>query len=265
MSWLDLLYFSKGERTGLIVLLTVVVIAVTILFVTRKTEPADNRQVNDASNNRNVTEQLAPADTASSEKGTSSEKGASSEQPVAGKTTVASTAGTAVQKAPSSQNTRESTPQRVNRMTSYSQPSYTRQEKFEEGTVVELNTADTTTLKKVPGIGSAFARRIVNYRAILGGYHTVIQLGEVYGIDEERYQALHLWFTADPSHVKKLQVNTIQQDSLQRHPYISYAQARAIMQQRRQKGKLTGWENLQLLNEFTESDITRLQPYLSFD
>ena len=260
MKWLDFFYFSKGERTGLIVLLTVVVIAVTIKFVSQRKDTMENRLMNEASNNRNVTEVLMPKDSISVEK-------SASEQPVtvAEKKTITSAVGTAGQKASSPQNTRESTPERVSRMTSYSQPNYTRQEKFTEGTVVELNTADTTTLKKVPGIGSAFAKRIVNYRAILGGYHTVDQLSEVYGIDEERFQALQPWFTVDPSHVKKLPINTIPQDSLQRHPYINYAQARAIMQLRRQKGRLTGWENLQLLNEFTESDKTRLQPYLSFD
>ena len=258
MSWLDFFYFSKGERTGLIVLLTVVVIAVTVLFINNKSGPAEKRQMNEETDNRIVTEQLASKDSTSSEKGVS-------ELPVTVQKTVTPKVETAQQKASSTQKARESIPERVNRMTSYSQPAYTRVEKFAEGTIVELNTADTTTLKKVPGIGSAFAKRIVNYRTILGGYYAVNQLSEVYGIDEERYQALHTWFTADPSLVKKLPINTIPQDSLQRHPYVSYAQARAIMQLRRQKGKLAGWENLQLLNEFTESDRTRLQPYFLFE
>ncbi|MDR0347890.1 MAG: helix-hairpin-helix domain-containing protein [Tannerella sp.] len=160
---------------------------------------------------------------------------------------------------------KESVSERVKRLTSSSRPSYPRVEKFREGTVVELNTADTTMLKKVPGIGSAFAKRIVNYRNILGGYYSVIQLSEVYGIDEEKYNALAPWFSADPSLISRLDVNKFSQDSLRRHPYINYSQAKVIVQLRRLKGKLTGWENLLLLSEFAEVDRIRLQHYLSFE
>ena len=71
---------------------------------------------------------------------------------------------------------------RLPRQNSYKQAS----NKFPAGTVIELNQADTLTLKKIPGIGSTFARRIVGYRELLGGFYTVHQLAEVYGIDEER-------------------------------------------------------------------------------
>ena len=54
-----------------------------------------------------------------------------------------------------------------------------RQEKFPEGIRVELNTADTATLKKIPGIGSYYARRIVDYRNRLGGFVSVAQLKEM--------------------------------------------------------------------------------------
>lgn len=54
-------------------------------------------------------------------------------------------------------------------------------------------------------------------------------------------------------------------NDLQKHPYINYRQARIIGQLRKQKGKLTGWENFQLLEEFTDADRERLTPYLSFE
>jgi competence ComEA-like helix-hairpin-helix protein len=76
---------------------------------------------------------------------------------------------------------------------------FPRTEKYPPGTVVDLNTADTTVLKKVPGIGSVYARRIVACRNRLGNFHTIAQLREVYGMDEERYQTLEKWFYIDPS------------------------------------------------------------------
>ena len=266
MIWHDLFYFAKGERSGLIVFLSIVVIAVTILFLTTFQPVSQETQGQDTAAH-DTASALTSNDTARSEK----EISTAGQTPTATTKIVSPGSGSPATANTTSSNTatagtkRESVPERVNRLTSYSQPAYTRTEKFTEGTTVELNTADTTTLKKVPGIGSAFAKRIVNYRTILRGYYSVTQLSEVYGIDEERYSALQHWFTADPALIQKIEINTISQDSLQRHPYISYAQARVIIQLRRQKGKLTGWENLQLLNEFTDNDQTRLQPYLSFE
>ena len=275
MFWRDFFYFSKGERTGLIVLLSILVIAITLLYITNRPEPADSQ----TSNIQNTPQETSTTNATSSGQTINSAETAASKgaTPLSTTSSVAksssstaktphSTASSAGKTNPAtSTKNRETVSERVNRLTSYAQPTYTRTEKFAEGTVVELNAADTTTLKKVPGIGSAFAKRIVGYRALLGGYSSVTQLSEVYGMDDERYQALVPWFTVDPSQIRRLVINTIPQDSLQRHPYISYTQARVIIRLRNQKGKLTGWENLQLLSEFTDQDKSRLQPYLSFE
>jgi competence ComEA-like helix-hairpin-helix protein len=137
-------------------------------------------------------------------------------------------------------------------------------QKYPQGTVVELNMADTVILKKIPGIGSTFARRIVKYRELLGGFYSVNQLAEVYGIDAERYENLASWFRVDTTHIHPLEVNTLPFATLLKHPYLNYQQVKVILQLRKQKGKLSGWENLQLLEEFTEADRKRLAPYLSF-
>ena len=284
MFWRDFFYFSKGERTGLIVLLSIIVIAIALLYLSNRPETSDKQ----TSINQNTPVAATPSSatssgqannaeaasskgntppTAPSSKSRNTPNASSAEEAPSSVENLSPSATASAEKthpATSTKN-RESVSERVNRLTSYAQPTYTRTEKFAEGTVVELNTADTTTLKKVPGIGSAFAKRIVGFRALLGGYYSVTQLSEVYGMDEERYQSLASWFTADPSQIHRLAVNTIPQDSLQRHPYISYAQAKVIIRLRNQKGKLTGWENLQLLSEFTDQDKSRLQHYISFD
>ena len=242
MSWRDFFYFSKGERKALILLLCLITIAGVILMVTNS--PLQESTVP----NQVATQQTTP-ETSVSEDDIHPDTNTSPPPPAsAGRTT----------------RPNESTANRINRLTS-SQPSYTRAEKFAAGTIVELNTADTTTLKMIPGIGSAFANRIVRYRNLLGGFYAVQQLSEVYGIDEERYLAFASWFTVDESLIQKLPVNSLPQDSLSRHPYINYRQARAIVRLRTQKKQLSGWENLTLLDEFSDDDKNRILPYLSFD
>lgn len=142
---------------------------------------------------------------------------------------------------------------------------YPKTEKYPKGTIVELNGADTTSLKKVPGIGSTFARRIVKYRNLLGGFYTVEQLGEVYGIDEERYEAMKSWFSVEVSAVCQLKVNQLSAKKLASHPYVSYQQAAVIEQLVKQRGRISGWDELMQCKEFTEEDRMLLQPYFSFD
>lgn len=60
---------------------------------------------------------------------------------------------------------------------------------------IELNSADTTELKKLRGIGSKLSQRIVKYRTKLGGFTSKEQLKAVYGLSEETYEAIlpHVW------------------------------------------------------------------------
>ena len=60
-------------------------------------------------------------------------------------------------------------------------------------------------------------------------------------------------------------MNRLPEDSLRRHPYIDYRQAKLMVRLRRQQGGLTGWHDLMLLEEFTDADRHRLEPYLSFE
>lgn len=149
--------------------------------------------------------------------------------------------------------------------TQNSRRTYVYTEKYPIGTILELNTADTAALKKIPGIGSVFSNRIVKYRNLLGGFYSVAQLSEVYGIDEDRYHALKGWFSADPTLIHKRSLNTLSADSLYRHPYLSRPQVRAILQQRRQKGYLSGWNSLWLLDEFANIDKERIEAYFTFE
>ena len=273
MSWRDFLYFSKGERSGLIVLLCLITIA-GILLIWNSKPSSTNDSDSQKSSSTEFTEQSDQqsdsknANTLSTSNKSSTEKSSTTDKKnEAANASTKSESGVSASNPtkPEQENKKEAVSERVQRLTSYSNPSYSRAEKFKEGTVVELNTADTTILKKVPGIGSSFAKRIISYRNLLGGYYSVTQLSEVYGIDEEKYNAFVSWFSADHSLISTLSVNNLPQDSLRRHPYINYGQAKVIAQLKKQKGKLTGWENLQLLNEFTDTDKIRLQHYLSFE
>lgn len=56
--------------------------------------------------------------------------------------------------------------------------------KLRKGEHININTADTAQLMKVPGIGSYYARQIVGKRARLGGFASPKQLLEIEGFPE---------------------------------------------------------------------------------
>ena len=243
MNWRDLFYFSRGERRALTLLFVLITLTwIAILYTDTHRTPATEKRAT----------ALAATDTTPPD---SAARPSKQTRPT-----------------PRPNEKERKTPDAAKpsrRFASYStsrsyKPRYPKVEKYPPGTVIDLNMADTTELKKIPGIGSVFARRIVRYRKALGGFYTVEQLGEVYGIDEERYRSMKSWFSVSVSAICQLNVNQMSAKELAAHPYVSYRQARAIEELVRRKGHLRGWEELSLLEEFTEADRERLLPYLSF-
>lgn len=125
---------------------------------------------------------------------------------------------------------------------------------------VDLNRADTTLLKRVPGIGSYFARSIVRYRDRLGGFYSVEQLREI----EDFPVAALSFFTLGNAQLRKLDLNRLTLNQLKQHPYINFYMARDIIDYRRLKGPLHSLNDLHLLRDFPPDVIRRLEPYVTF-
>lgn len=145
------------------------------------------------------------------------------------------------------------------------QRKYTKQVEYAKASiVVELNSADPVELKRLNGIGSVRARRIVAYRNLLGGFVDKEQLCEVYGISDSLYQELlpHLELNTDS--IQKIAINTATFKQLVHHPYLDKEQVRAILNHR-QKGNTfessTDLADIALLDEKT---IEKIKPYLQY-
>lgn len=133
--------------------------------------------------------------------------------------------------------------------------------KFKELTKVDVNTADTALLRRIPGVGEKISVAIVNYRNRLGGFADVKQLLDVKIVSPELLQ----WFcVGDASEVKRIGINTASFQALNGHPYISYDQTKALLQFRRLYGDIRDAEHLRSLGIFNEEEVERLLPYLTF-
>jgi DNA uptake protein ComE-like DNA-binding protein len=138
---------------------------------------------------------------------------------------------------------------------------YVRAVKYSTVTLIDLNSADTTELKKIPGIGSALSRRIVNYRNRLGGYSSAQQLWEI-GLDTVQ---LDPWFTVSAADIHGININTAGVGKLMSHPYIDFYQAKAIVDCRKRNGPFHSLAPLALYDEFPPEKLERLRPYVRFE
>lgn len=135
---------------------------------------------------------------------------------------------------------------------------------IKKDTTLDLNHTDTTELQFIRGIGRYTAMQIIRYREELGGYSSPNQLTDE-AFSKLRLDTLLSHFTADSQDVQTIPVNSSSVERLQRHPYIRYQQAKAIYSLRRKRTRLNGMEDLKALPEFTEIELERLAPYLSFE
>lgn len=131
--------------------------------------------------------------------------------------------------------------------------------------VVDLNEADTLTLQMLYGIGPTFARRIVRYRERLGGYYSVEQLREVYGMTDDRYQGLLPHVTVTTDSLRYIDINKVTIKELMRHPYVDAYQARDIIRWRDKGHAYRTVDDLRLVATMDDTTLARLAPYLSFE
>ena len=132
-------------------------------------------------------------------------------------------------------------------------------------TVLELNTADTTQLQMLRGIGRWTAVQIVRYRRQLGGYYSVEQLREIPHIDQQMLDTVLGRLTVDTTLITRLAVNRIGVTGLQRHPYLRFEQAKGIYELRRKRLTLQTIDDLREIPGLGEEDIDKLSHYLSFE
>lgn len=135
---------------------------------------------------------------------------------------------------------------------------------FKQDLIVDLNSADTTLLMQVKGIGRGYAKGIVRFRKSTGGFVSVEQLNEIYGMRPENFEKIRPFCTVNPNLVQKIDINTATVERLNSHPYLSFYQAKAIYELRRNRGKLLSMNDLKNLSEFTSQSLEKIEPYFSF-
>jgi len=129
--------------------------------------------------------------------------------------------------------------------------------------IIDVNTADTTAFISLPGIGSKLAARIITFRDKLGGFYSIEQVGETYGLPDSTFQKIKQWLKLDNPSVKKININTATVDEMKTHPYIKYSLANPIVAYRNEHGAFSKIEDIKKVMAVTDETFKKIAPYLT--
>jgi len=129
---------------------------------------------------------------------------------------------------------------------------------------VNLNLADSATLLTLPGIGPVFAGRIVKYRRLLGGYCSIAQISEIYGMSKETVELITPFLFLDTALVEKLPLNSCNFRQLLRHPYLEYEDVKNMVQYIDSEGRIGSLTEIRENGLLADSTLEKIAPYLYF-
>lgn len=129
--------------------------------------------------------------------------------------------------------------------------------------LVEINSADSLAIVSLKGIGPGFTKRIMKYRSMIGGFHSVTQLREVYGMTDSLYNFIVPQIQLDKYNITKIPINAIDFNSLRKHFYFNFQSAQAIINYRNKHGRLTE-ADIKGLGVFSEEKLALILPYLIY-
>ena len=130
--------------------------------------------------------------------------------------------------------------------------------------LVEINEADSATLRSVRGIGAKTVVAVMQYRKLLGGFVRKEQIAELKCVTKENFDKISAQIYCDSCKISKIDINFAPAYDFEHHPYMTRRSVKLITETRESKG---GWNSIEEMieaNIFTEEQARAIAPYLLF-
>lgn len=127
---------------------------------------------------------------------------------------------------------------------------------------IYINTADSADLLPLPGIGPVLAGRIIAFRNGLGGFYSVEQVAETYGLQDSVFQRIKETLRLGETEIAALDINAVDINRLKQHPYIKWNLAAVIIEYRNRHGNFKQVNDLLHINIISPEIFHKIAPYL---
>ncbi len=136
--------------------------------------------------------------------------------------------------------------------------------KKKETQPIDINKATIEDWSTLNGIGAGRSKMIVAYREKLGGFYTINQVSETFGLPDSTFQQIKPFLIIDESNLK-ININEVTIDGLKKHPYLNFRQAKAIVNYRSNHGAFESASDIAKVRALTKNDVEKILPYLAVD
>ncbi len=126
----------------------------------------------------------------------------------------------------------------------------------------KINEMDSTSLVNLYMIGEKLASRIAKFKEKLGGFYSLEQVKEVYGINDETYIKLLEQINSETGKFEKIQINIISKENLAKHPYFGKKMAEIVINFRNQHGNFETSDDLLKTKVINQEKLSKILPYL---
>ena len=131
--------------------------------------------------------------------------------------------------------------------------------------IIDINLATKEELIKIYGIGEAISNRILKFKESLGGFVSMEQMKNVWGLSPEVIENLnsHFKVLAQPN-IKKIDINNASIKELSQFPYFNYQIAKQIVTYRSMNGDFKNYEDLTKIKGMSNDSAKIIVIYLDF-
>jgi competence protein ComEA len=130
---------------------------------------------------------------------------------------------------------------------------------------INVNLADSMSWQLLPGIGAKRASSILKFREKLGGFVSIEQVGETYGLPDSIFRKIRNSLLWEPGQIEQLSLNNATEAELKSHPYIGWQWAKLIVAYRNQHGPYQSVDDLMKIHIMKKEWLDKVRPYLKTD
>lgn len=128
---------------------------------------------------------------------------------------------------------------------------------------LDINTASQEDFMGFKGIGPGYSKRIVEYRDRLGGFLSIDQVKEVYGLPDSVYNHIKDKILVKSPNIKKININTATFEELADHPYIRKFMAENIIKFRNDIKEFKSIQELRQIPLINDEKYRKIVPYIT--